>query len=86
MTLIWFIVFTVLCIFELGTVKLVTIWFALGSLGALLTSIKSESIWLQILVFILVSVLAYIVANLLERIFGTTTKKIVRKKKEQKKD
>ena len=44
MTQFWFITFLILLFIELITVNLVTIWFAIGSLGALITALQSKGI------------------------------------------
>ncbi len=53
----WLIVMIIFIIFELVTLGLTTIWFALGSLVALAVAAVGGPLWLQILVFVLVSLL-----------------------------
>ncbi len=53
----WLILTIVLAVFELLTMGLSTIWFALGALAAFLAAIIGASLPLQIVIFILVSVL-----------------------------
>ena len=60
MTLFWLISMIVLFIVEAATVNLVTIWFAVGALGALITSLLGGELWLQIVIFILVTVITLI--------------------------
>ncbi len=55
---IWLILMVVFLIVEASTVTLVSTWFALGSLAALLVSLLSAPVWLQVAVFILVSAIA----------------------------
>ena len=55
----WLVLMIVFIIFELSTMGLFTIWFALGSLVALAIAAVGGSVWLQILVFVAVSVLSF---------------------------
>ena len=57
---IWLVVMLVLAFMEAATTQLVTIWFALGALVALLASILHAPLWLQIVLFAAVSTLALI--------------------------
>ena len=63
MTIIWLIAFLGLLVLELLTVGLVSIWFAFGAVAALLVSFFTESIMIQAIVFVFVSVLALIVTR-----------------------
>lgn len=65
----WFIAFLVLLFIEIITVNLVTIWFAVGSLAALFVSFFSDSIVLQVVVFILVSVFVLLITKPLMKKF-----------------
>ena len=56
LTYFWLVVIVVMIIIEASTFNLVTIWFAIGAVGAFLVSLVSDALWLQILVFFLVSV------------------------------
>ena len=60
MTLFWLISMIVLFVVEAATVNLMTIWFAFGALGALITSLLGGNLWLQIVIFILVTVITLI--------------------------
>ena len=55
MDMIWLIVFVVLLIGEIATVALTSIWFAVGALAAFIVSLFCSSIWVQLVVFLLVS-------------------------------
>lgn len=55
----WLVLMIVFIIFELSTMGLFTIWFALGSLVALAIAAVGGPMWLQILVFVAVSVLSF---------------------------
>lgn len=54
----WIAAFVILVLIEVFTVQLVTIWFALGALGALVTSLLTDHILIQWVVFITVSVVS----------------------------
>ena len=60
MTLFWLISMIVLFIVEAATVNLMTIWFAFGALAALVTSLLGGKLWLQIVVFITVTIITLI--------------------------
>ena len=47
----WFIAFLVLLFIEVITVNLVTIWFAIGSLVALVTAFFTDSFVIQLVPF-----------------------------------
>lgn len=51
----WLVLLVVFLILELSTVTMVSLWFAAGSLAALLISILGGALWLQILFFLAVS-------------------------------
>ena len=62
-SVLWIIFLVVFIIIEASTVNLVTIWFAIGSVGALVaSSLGAEPIW-QIITFLCVSALALIIAR-----------------------
>lgn len=60
MTLFWLIAMIALFVIEAATVNLVTLWFAFGALGALITSLLHGQLWLQVVVFIAVTVITLI--------------------------
>ena len=55
MSFCWLMAFLVLTFIELITVNLVSIWFAIGSIAALISSYFTDNIYIQIIVFIVVS-------------------------------
>lgn len=63
MTLFWLIAFVVLLIVEGIVPGLVSIWFAAGALAALLVSLFSDLLWLQILVFLAVSLVLLVLTR-----------------------
>lgn len=60
---IWFIIFLVLLFIELITINLVTVWFAIGAIAALLTALLTNNVTIQIVVFIIISVIALLVTK-----------------------
>ncbi len=67
----WFITFIVLLFIELVTVNLVTIWFAVGSLMAFVTTFFTDNLLIQIGVFIVVSVIALLLTKPIIKKFKT---------------
>ena len=71
---LWLALFVVFLIVEAGTVALVSIWFALGALAALVSCVLGAEMWLQITGFLVVSLV--LLALLWKRVRSklTTTK------------
>ena len=67
MTIFWLIAFILFVVGEAVTVGLVSIWFAVGSLGALLTAALGGGLWLQIAVFLILSALSLMLLKPLSR-------------------
>lgn len=63
MVLGWFIAFVILLLIELVTVNLVTIWFAIGAVAAIITTIFTDSILIQAIVFVVVSVISLLITK-----------------------
>ena len=55
MTIVWGVIMVVMLIAEAVTVGLVTIWFALGALCALISSLLGAPVWLQAVWFVIIS-------------------------------
>lgn len=53
--LIWFIALVVFLMAEASTVALVSVWFAAGALVAMVASMLGAQLWLQAVLFVLVS-------------------------------
>jgi len=53
--IIWLVLMVVFLIVEGSTVTMVSLWFAAGSLAALLLGLIHAPVWLQILAFVVVS-------------------------------
>ena len=60
MTIFWAAAIVVFVVAELATVGLASIWFALGSLCALIAALLGAPIWLQIVWFVIISVAALV--------------------------
>ena len=65
----WFILFVVFLFIELVTVTLVTIWFAIGAMAAAVTTIFTDSIIIQSIVFVVVSIISLLVTKPLVKKF-----------------
>ena len=74
MTMIWLIAFLGLLLVEFLTVGLVSIWFALGALVAVIVSLFTDSIIIQSFVFVFVSVIAIIATKPLMKKFKLSEK------------
>lgn len=51
----WFGLMVLFLIFESSTVSLISVWFAAGSLAAMIAALLGAQIWLQAVLFVLVS-------------------------------
>ena len=60
MTAVWVVLMIVFLIVEGAAPGLVSIWFALGALAALISALLGAQIWLQCVWFIVVSLLALV--------------------------
>ena len=60
MTIFWAAASVVFVVVELATVGLASIWFALGSLCALIAALLGAPVWLQIVWFVIISVAALV--------------------------
>lgn len=56
----WLILMAVLLVIEIATLGLTTIWFAAGALAAFIVAVVDLPIWVQVAVFIAVSVILLI--------------------------
>ena len=57
--IVWLVLLIVFVLMEASTVQLICIWFAAGSLAAMLVSILGGALWLQLLVFFTVSIVLF---------------------------
>ena len=60
LSFVWLVIAIIFGIFELATTSLVSIWFVIGAVLAMLVSITGLPLWFQIFVFILSSVLVIV--------------------------
>ena len=72
----WFCLMVVFLTMESSTVSLVSIWFAAGSLVAMLAAVLGAEIWLQVVLFVAVSVL--LLASLRSVVRKFITPKIIK--------
>ena len=56
--IVWLVLMLVFLIAEGATAAMVSLWFVLGSLGALIVSLLGGEVWLQFVVFFLVSAIS----------------------------
>lgn len=59
MAFVWIVIAVVLGIIEAATVSLVSVWFAIGALAAIIPAFFDAPIWVQILVFLAVSAISF---------------------------
>lgn len=57
MTIFWLAAFVVFIIAEAATVGLVSIWFAIGAFAAFVGTLFNASLWVQLILFVVVSAL-----------------------------
>lgn len=55
-SVVWLILMVVFIAAEAATVQLVSVWFAVGALAAMVVSLLDGALWLQILVFFAISI------------------------------
>jgi len=67
MTAVWVIIMIVFLVIEGVVPGLVSIWFALGALAALIAALLGAQVWVQALWFVVISVLALAVTRPLAR-------------------
>lgn len=60
MAFVWIVLAVVLGIIEAATVSLVSIWFAVGAIVAIIPAYFGAPIWVQILVFLVVSAVCFV--------------------------
>ena len=69
MIYVWVVLMIAFALVELLTPQLVSVWFAIGSLGALAAAALNAPLWLQIVIFILISVIMIFVTRPLYKKF-----------------
>ncbi len=70
-TIIWLLLMVVFLAAESSTVSLISLWFALGALAALILSLLHVQLWVQVVVFLAVSCLLLALLRPLVRKFIT---------------
>lgn len=70
-SILWLVALIALLVLEAATVTLVSLWFALGSLAALITSFFVDNIWVQFGVFLAVSLVTLLAIRPLARRYVT---------------
>ncbi len=63
MILFWLITMVLLFVIEAAVPGLVSIWFALGALAALISALLKAPVWLQIVWFVVVSILLLVLTK-----------------------
>lgn len=58
--IVWLVLLIIFAVAEAATVGLTSVWFAIGSLGALICALVGGHIWLQLGIFILLSVVCLV--------------------------
>lgn len=66
----WLVVMVLFLILEMVTISLVSIWFVGGSLAAFLVSFVVNELWIEVLVFLGVSLLLLFLLRPMARKFG----------------
>lgn len=56
--LVWLLVAVIFGVVEAATVQLMSVWFAIGAVAAMVSALLGASVWLQFGVFLAVSILA----------------------------
>ena len=69
-TIIWIAAIVIFGVVEAATVGLVSIWFVIGSAAGLIAAVLDAPIWLQVVVFFIVSIAALIATRPLVRIWA----------------
>lgn len=73
---LWAIAIVLFGILEAITAQLVSIWFLLGAIGALVTALCHGAFWLQIVVFFVVSIITLLVSKpLVKKVVSPKTEK-----------
>jgi membrane protein implicated in regulation of membrane protease activity len=60
MPYLWLAVIIIAIVAEAATAQLVSIWFVVGGIGALIANLCGADLWVQVVVFILLTVLSLI--------------------------
>lgn len=72
MTIVWVVAMILLLIVEAATAGLTCIWFALGALAALVAALFGAQLWLQIVWFLVISIVTLILTRPLVKKYVNT--------------
>lgn len=61
--ILWIVLFVAFVIIEMATAQLVTVWFAVGSVFALISYFLKAPIWLECLIFVITSAIALVITR-----------------------
>jgi len=76
MPIVWLAIFIVLVLFEIATLGLTTIWFAVGALVAFFASVLGANIYIQLTLFVIVSLILLLTTRPLFK--GLVNKKTIK--------
>lgn len=68
----WIAAAVVFAVIEAATAQILTLWFCIGSIGAILANVCGASVTVQVIVFVAVSVLTLVIARPYLRRFTRT--------------
>ncbi len=63
MFMFWLLLFITLIIVEIVTINLVSIWFAIGALSSCIVSLFTDNVYIQFLIFTIVSMISLIITK-----------------------
>ena len=63
MFMFWLLLFITLIIVEIVTINLVSIWFAIGALSSCIVSLFTDNVYIQFLIFTIVSIISLIITK-----------------------
>lgn len=61
--IVWLVAIIILALVEAGTTQLVAIWFVVGSVGAFIANLFNTPFWVQLIVFVAVSIVSLAVTR-----------------------
>ena len=62
--IVWVVVFIIMLIIEFSTMELVSIWFAIPAIPAIILAALSVDIWYQILAYAVIAAIAFVISKL----------------------
>ena len=76
MAYIWIGVAVIMAVLEMATVQLVSVWFVIGAVCAAITSLFTDSVLIQFIVFVAVSLIALLITRPLVKRLKNKTEKV----------